>query len=623
MQDLFDDAQDLGDNVVLVQTFKKILLSACGSKSKTLKASLSHTPNEEVQPLTLEDVDMLSERFEIGGRIHYGHFLQYFREIAAPTLKSGKGTGRSYTAADGSLQVPSGRPIPTVGISPFRMSSEWAALKAEAVRNYSEEREQYSNEMSAIDSRLLLLNSESDSKYTGDKSSKVDFTDRNMKSGKGNKEDKSDRMDSSRHAVEDSRKLPPVMPSAANKADSKNNKPALPDGKDSSFNDSKISKNDNKDNKVDKMETKSEKNDRSASGAPKSPPPKPIRSHLGQYEGVLSDLKREEEKENRENGVPQNGVNQNGVNGQNDVKNGNNNGNSSGSPNSQNRSDFGTELDTPKKTGGYFFNKSPSSSSSPPKANESTSFFNNNRFGGNKHNGKRDDLNNTADGDKGDNTSANDLGKKNGRGDDQSTSQDVSVPARRSWIPSFGFGRKSAPPPQEGGGNNGNNGENGDEGDRGYSKAMGRSRDGNIDTVRNSYDNNRNNNNNNSTNYSSKDMDLGASVSSLKQPQPAQSPKGMGRFLPWGKSSKSAQYDPSQNSQSNGNDRNTGANNNDDSFDGNKNQNYNNNSNSSNNNNDNYSYNNGNHSSNDRRGSLNSSSSGRRNSLSNNEHVAL
>ena len=53
-------------------------MNTCGIKSKTLKKSQARTSNLELVPMTDDDIEMLTERFEIGGRVHYGHFLQFF-----------------------------------------------------------------------------------------------------------------------------------------------------------------------------------------------------------------------------------------------------------------------------------------------------------------------------------------------------------------------------------------------------------------------------------------------------------------------------------------------------------------------------------------------------------------
>ena len=74
-------------------------------------------PKSEIKPISQQEIEILAEKFEIGDRVHYGHFLQFFREISTPlnySTKGGsgqgsvkgsvKGRGRSYTAVDGSVQ---------------------------------------------------------------------------------------------------------------------------------------------------------------------------------------------------------------------------------------------------------------------------------------------------------------------------------------------------------------------------------------------------------------------------------------------------------------------------------------------------------------------------------------
>jgi hypothetical protein len=165
-----------------LQTFKRMLTTVCGAKSKTLKAARASSQYSELKPLETSEIDILAERFEIGGRVHFGHFLQFFREMSHPTSNR----PMSYKAVDGSVQTRSSRPKPSVGISPFRMSSEWAALKADAVKEKEmemsrkekeyelmrkekeresfssddKEKEMFRTEMNAIDDRLSLLSAD-------------------------------------------------------------------------------------------------------------------------------------------------------------------------------------------------------------------------------------------------------------------------------------------------------------------------------------------------------------------------------------------------------------------------------------------------------------------------------
>ena len=162
-----------------------MLTTVCGEKSKILKAAQSSSQYSELKPLETSEIDILAERFEIGGRVHFGHFLQFFREMSQSTSSR----PMSYKAVDGSVQTRSSRPKPNVGISPFRMSSEWAALKADAVKEKEmemsrrdkeyelnrkereresftsddKEKEMFKTEMNAIDDRLSLLSADNKS----------------------------------------------------------------------------------------------------------------------------------------------------------------------------------------------------------------------------------------------------------------------------------------------------------------------------------------------------------------------------------------------------------------------------------------------------------------------------
>ncbi len=79
-----------------------------------------------IEPLNAVDVDLLSERFELGGFVHYGHFLAYFSELhSALSL-----TTRKH------LHLPA--PASTATASPFLVSSEWENLRSSALlRQYS------------------------------------------------------------------------------------------------------------------------------------------------------------------------------------------------------------------------------------------------------------------------------------------------------------------------------------------------------------------------------------------------------------------------------------------------------------------------------------------------------
>ena len=104
----------------------------CGVHTKSTTLIKATKSNNDVKLLTKQEIDILAERFEIGGRVHYGHFIQFFKEMI--NSKSFNRT-KSYKAVDGSVQSRSIRPKHSVGLSPFRMSSEWASLKEDVLKN--------------------------------------------------------------------------------------------------------------------------------------------------------------------------------------------------------------------------------------------------------------------------------------------------------------------------------------------------------------------------------------------------------------------------------------------------------------------------------------------------------
>jgi hypothetical protein len=74
-KDAFDDAEIIGGEIILLQTFKEILHDICGRKSKLLKKILKDKPNSDILPLTDDDIDLLAERFEIGKYVYISHNL--------------------------------------------------------------------------------------------------------------------------------------------------------------------------------------------------------------------------------------------------------------------------------------------------------------------------------------------------------------------------------------------------------------------------------------------------------------------------------------------------------------------------------------------------------------------
>ena len=114
------------------QTFTSVLESVCGVNTKSTILIKAIKANNDVKLLTKQEIDILAERFEIGGRVHYGHFIQFFKEM---NNQKSFNRMKSYKAVDGSVQTRSTRPKQSVGLSPFRMSSEWASLKEDVLKN--------------------------------------------------------------------------------------------------------------------------------------------------------------------------------------------------------------------------------------------------------------------------------------------------------------------------------------------------------------------------------------------------------------------------------------------------------------------------------------------------------
>lgn len=102
--------------------------TAFSAKSKGIAESKLDEEDDEpqlpalpvIEPLNDVDVDLLSERFELGGYVHYGHFLAYFSELhSALSL-----TKRKHVT----LPPPASNTA-----SPFLVSSEWENLRSSAL----------------------------------------------------------------------------------------------------------------------------------------------------------------------------------------------------------------------------------------------------------------------------------------------------------------------------------------------------------------------------------------------------------------------------------------------------------------------------------------------------------
>jgi hypothetical protein len=72
-------------------------------------------PLPVIEPLNDADVDMLAERFELSGFVHYGQFIQYFNEL------------------HGAISLSRRKHVALPSATPFAISSEWQKLRASAV----------------------------------------------------------------------------------------------------------------------------------------------------------------------------------------------------------------------------------------------------------------------------------------------------------------------------------------------------------------------------------------------------------------------------------------------------------------------------------------------------------
>ena len=86
-------------------------------------------PPHEVEPLDSDDIDMLAERFEVGGLVHWGHFIQFFKETYA-TIRRHNGQGKHQLRLPATISA-------AQAASPFRISSEWTHLKANSLLRQS------------------------------------------------------------------------------------------------------------------------------------------------------------------------------------------------------------------------------------------------------------------------------------------------------------------------------------------------------------------------------------------------------------------------------------------------------------------------------------------------------
>ena len=198
---------------------------------------------------------------------------------------------KSYKAIDGSVQMQSSRSKPGVGISPFRMSSEWAALKAEAVKGNEmdkrrdKEREKesekerikdikYGAERNGTNNQLALLNADSKSNkpLPRDNSDRTLGADsRSLGGGAGPRGNRSNRDNKSDEDMEgrSGRSVPGKEGEVGSMMDDGNAK--------------------QRSGNTTSPESKVVYSDKSGVvDYPSSPPPKPVRSVLGQYEANMA-----------------------------------------------------------------------------------------------------------------------------------------------------------------------------------------------------------------------------------------------------------------------------------------------------------------------------------------------
>lgn len=105
-------------------TMKKgaaLSMSLNGIDNSVKNSRDSLPPAPVIDPLGDVDVDMLTERFELDGCVHYGHFVQYFNELHAAVQMSRR---KHVTLPPQSAAS---------AASPFLVSSEWQKLRSSAV----------------------------------------------------------------------------------------------------------------------------------------------------------------------------------------------------------------------------------------------------------------------------------------------------------------------------------------------------------------------------------------------------------------------------------------------------------------------------------------------------------
>jgi hypothetical protein len=89
--------------------------------------SRNKSDSNDIQALTKNDIDLISERFEVGGCVNFDHFMKFFHDLMEHD---------ALIAAGGRVGAED-RPIVSLNASPFRLSSEWNNLKNSARLSHS------------------------------------------------------------------------------------------------------------------------------------------------------------------------------------------------------------------------------------------------------------------------------------------------------------------------------------------------------------------------------------------------------------------------------------------------------------------------------------------------------
>lgn len=73
-----------GDGVMSLDMFKEVLRDICGQDGSYLPTAEqdNQLPAKSLVGIDSVDIDLISERFEVGGRVNFNQFLLYFREAA-------------------------------------------------------------------------------------------------------------------------------------------------------------------------------------------------------------------------------------------------------------------------------------------------------------------------------------------------------------------------------------------------------------------------------------------------------------------------------------------------------------------------------------------------------------